>query len=161
VIASRIFPAGGLSGHDARVADPFDLRRFVEAQDGIYETALAELRAGSKQSHWMWFIFPQLRGLGLSAAAQRYAISSLDEARAYLRHPLLGPRLRECVDAILPWSAQLSAEQILGSIDALKFRSSLTLFELAEPEGPFAHALAEFYAGQPDTRTLALLNAAQ
>jgi len=111
------------------VKDPFNLQRFILAQDGIYETALGELRAGSKQGHWMWFIFPQLRGLGLSPTARHYGIVSLGEARAYLAHPLLGLRLRECVEAILPLAGRLSAEQILGSIDVLKLRSSLTLFD--------------------------------
>jgi uncharacterized protein (DUF1810 family) len=143
------------------VGDPYDLQRFVDAQAGVYETALAELREGSKQSHWMWFIFPQLRGLGLSPTAQHYGIASLGEARAYLRHPVLGPRLHECVEAVLPWSRRLSAEQILGRIDARKFRSSLTLFDVAEPGGLFAAALAEFHAGEADERTLALLNGAQ
>ena len=156
-----LFPARGSWAHDARVADPYDLHRFVDAQDCIYEMALAELQEGSKLSHWMWFIFPQLRGLGLSPTAQLYGIVSLEEARAYLRHPVLGPRIHECVEAILRWSRRLSAEQILGCMDALKFRSSLTLFDVAEPGGSFARALAEFYAGKPDTRTLALLNAPQ
>jgi uncharacterized protein (DUF1810 family) len=143
------------------MADPYNLQRFLDAQAGIYETALAEFRAGSKQSHWMWFIFPQLRGLGLSPTAQLYGIASLGEARAYLRHPVLGPRLHECVGVIVPWSRRLSAEQILGPVDALKFRSSLSLFDVAEPGGLFAVALAEFYAGEADERTLALLNGAQ
>jgi uncharacterized protein (DUF1810 family) len=137
----------------------FDLQRFITAQDGVFETALRELRAGSKQSHWMWFIFPQLRGLGVSPTAHRYGIISLDEARAYLGHPLLGFRLRECVDAIIPWSDGLSAEQILGPIDAIKLRSSLTLFDRAAPECLFAAGLAAFFGGKRDERTLALLNA--
>jgi len=141
------------------VSPPFDLQRFVTAQDGVFETALRELRAGSKQSHWMWFIFPQLRGLGLSPTAHRYGIASLDEARAYLGHPLLGFRLRECADAIIPWSDRLSAEQILGPIDAVKLRSSLTLFDCAAPESLFAAGLAAFFGGKRDERTLALLNA--
>jgi uncharacterized protein (DUF1810 family) len=141
------------------VADPYQLQRFVDAQGGVYDTALAELRAGSKRSHWMWFIFPQLRGLGLSPTAQLYGIASLEEARAYLEHPLLGGRLRECVEAVLPWSDRLSAEQILGSIDAQKFRSSLTLFDQVEGSSEFAAGLAAFFGGEPDPRTLALLNA--
>ena len=107
----------------------------------------------------MWFIFPQLRGLGRSPTAQLYGLASLDEAQAYLDHPLLGSRLRECVQAILPWSGQLSAEQILGPVDTLKLRSSLTLFDLVEPGAVFANALTAFFAGRPDERTLALLNA--
>ena len=138
---------------------PHNLQRFIDAQDGIYESVLAELSAGQKQSHWMWFIFPQLAGLGFSPTAQRYAIASLDEARAYLHHPLLGARLRECVEAVLRWFNQFSAEQILGSIDALKLKSSLTLFDQVEPNTLFAAGLAAFYAGERDERTLAMLNA--
>jgi uncharacterized protein (DUF1810 family) len=140
------------------VSDPSNLQRFFDAQDGIYETALAELHAGSKQSHWMWFVFPQLAGLGRSPTAQFYGIASLAEARAYLDHQLLGPRLLECVEALLPWSGR-SPEQILGSIDALKLRSSLTLFDCVEPGSVFAKGLAAFYAGERDEETLALLNA--
>ena len=141
------------------MSDPYNLQRFIDAQDGVFETAVAELRAGSKNSHWMWFIFPQLSGLGLSPTAQYYAIVSLAEARAYLNHPLLGPRLRACVEAMLPWRGRLSAEQILGPIDALKLRSSLTLFGQLGPGGPFAAGLAAFFGGARDERTLALLNA--
>ena len=141
------------------MSDPYNLQRFIDAQDGVFETAVAELRAGSKNSHWMWFIFPQLSGLGLSPTAQYYAIVSLAEGRAYLDHPLLGPRLRACVEAMLPWRGRLSAEQILGPIDALKLRSSLTLFEQVEPDGLFAGGVAAFFGGARDERTLALLNA--
>jgi uncharacterized protein (DUF1810 family) len=143
------------------VKDPFNLQRFILAQDGIYETALGELRAGSKQGHWMWFIFPQLRGLGLSPTARHYGIVSLGEARAYLAHPLLGLRLRECVEAILPLAGRLSAEQIFGSIDVLKLRSSLTLFDQVERNALFDAGLALFFHGERDERTLALLNAAR
>jgi uncharacterized protein (DUF1810 family) len=139
------------------VSDPYNLQRFLDAQDGVYETALAELRAGSKQSHWMWFIFPQIRGLGVTPTAQRYAIASLDEARAYLAHPVLGERLRESVEALLPWERR-PAEQILGPIDAMKLRSSLTLFDQVQPNGLFAEGLAAFFGGQRDQHTLALLN---
>jgi uncharacterized protein (DUF1810 family) len=142
------------------VTDPYNLQRFIDAQKGIYETALAELRRGSKQSHWMWFIFPQLAGLGRSTTAQFFGIASLDEAHAYLAHPLLGPRLRECVEALLR-STGFSAEQILGPVDALKLRSSLTLFDEIEPRAGFAAALAAFYSGQRDGHTLALLNTAR
>jgi uncharacterized protein (DUF1810 family) len=142
------------------VSDPYHLQRFLEAQEGVYTTALAELRSGAKQSHWMWFVFPQLAGLGLSPTAQYYAIGSLDEARAYLGHPLLGPRLRECVETILHWRGH-SAEQILGPIDALKLRSSLTLFDRIEPDGIFAAGLGAFFAGEGDERTLALLETAR
>lgn len=107
----------------------------------------------------MWFIFPQLAGLGVSPTARHFAISSLEEARAYLDHPLLGERLRQCVDALLDWAGQRSATQILGPVDALKLRSNLTLFDQAEVGGPFSSALGAFYGGEPDHRTLALLNA--
>ena len=140
------------------MTDPHNLQRFIDAQGGIYETALGEIRAGSKRSHWMWFIFPQLRGLGLSPTAQHYGIASLDEARTYLEHPLLGQRTRECVKGMLPWSDKRSAEQILGSIDAMKLKSSLTLFDLVEPNTLFAEGLSAFFSGERDPRTLALLN---
>ena len=140
------------------MTDPYDLQRFLDAQSGVYETALAELEVGSKQSHWMWFIFPQLRRLGFSPTAQFYGIASLEEVCAYLEHPLLGSRLRECVAAIMPWAGQRSAEQILGSIDALKLTSSLTLFDLVEPNALFDAGLTAFYGGERDERTLALLN---
>jgi uncharacterized protein (DUF1810 family) len=138
--------------------DPYDLHRFLAAQDGIFDAALAELRAGSKQSHWMWFIFPQLAGLGQSAMAKDYGISSIEEARAYLDHPLLGARLRECVETLLPWAGKRSPEQILGPIDAVKLRSCLTLFDRVEPEGLFTRALVAFYAGMGDPKTLELLD---
>lgn len=140
------------------MSDPYNLQRFIDAQENVFATMLAELRAGSKQTHWMWFIFPQLDGLGRSATARYYAISSLDEARAFLAHPLLGPRLRKSVDGLLGWSGRRSAEQIFGSIDSLKLRSSLTLFDRIEPKGTFDAALEAFFAGRPDERTLALLN---
>jgi uncharacterized protein (DUF1810 family) len=136
--------------------DPFDLQRFVDAQDGTFAAALAELSSGAKQGHWMWFIFPQLAGLGQSSTAQYYSIASLGEARAFLHHPLLGHRLRRCADAILAWAGRRTAEQMFGSLDALKLRSSLTLFDLAEPRACFADAIAAFFQG-PDERTLALL----
>ncbi len=135
----------------------FDLDRFVEAQGLAWPTALAELKAGRKQSHWMWFVFPQLAGLGSSPMAVHYAIRSADEARAYLAHPVLGARLREGVAAMLAHKGQ-SAESILGGIDALKFCSSLTLFEtVAAEQEPFAEALDAFYGGGRDERTLELL----
>ena len=145
----------------AEASDTFELGRFVEAQKRVFETALAELRVGRKQSHWMWFIFPQLAGLGRSPTAQRYGITSLEEASAYLAHPLLGPRLNECVEAVLPWAGRHSAEEILGPIDALKLRSSLTLFDSVEPGGLFAAGLAAFFGGHTDERTLALLHDAR
>jgi uncharacterized protein (DUF1810 family) len=135
----------------------FDLDRFVEAQERVWPTALAELQAGRKRSHWMWFIFPQLAGLGASPMAVHYAIRSAEEARAYLVHPLLGARLRCGVAAMLAHRRR-SAESILGAIDALKFRSSLTLFEAVAPEPAlFAEALDLFYDGGRDERTLELL----
>jgi uncharacterized protein (DUF1810 family) len=140
------------------VSDPYNLQRFVDAQDGAYATALFELRSGAKQSHWMWFIFPQLAGLGRSPTARFYGIASIDEARAYLEHPVLGPRLRECVRALLPSASSRTAEQILGPVDALKLRSNLTLFDRVEPHSFFAEALAGFFDGQSDNRTLELLN---
>jgi uncharacterized protein (DUF1810 family) len=140
------------------VSDPYNLQRFLDAQDSVYATAVAELRCGSKQSHWMWFIFPQLAGLGRSPTAQHFGIVSLAEARAYLHDPVLGPRLRESIEALLSWRTRKSAEQILGQIDTLKLRSSLTLFDCVEPDGLFAAGLAAFYSGAPDERTLALLN---
>lgn len=134
--------------------DPYNLGRFVAAQQGgVYDAALGELRRGSKVGHWMWFIFPQVAGLGLSAMSQRYAITSLDEARAYLAHPVLGPRLRECTQAMAE-TAGRSAAQILGDIDAIKLRSSLTLFHRADPDEPvFAAALQRYFDGQPDEAT--------
>ena len=136
-----------------------DLERFVEAQDagGTYDRALRELRAGRKTSHWMWFVFPQLAGLGRSSMAQAYALDSLEQARAYLAHPVLGPRLRACTEAVLTHPDR-SAEQILGGIDALKLRSSMTLFARADPDEPaYAAVLATFYGGEPDARTEQLL----
>jgi uncharacterized protein (DUF1810 family) len=136
-----------------------DLGRFVDAQDAIWPTALAELKAGRKQSHWMWFIFPQIAGLGASPMAIFYAIASAQEARAYLADPLLGARLREGVAAMLAHKGQ-RPEAILGGIDALKFRSSLTLFEaVADDPAVFADALAAFYDGERDEHTQRLLDA--
>jgi uncharacterized protein (DUF1810 family) len=129
--------------------DPHRLQRFVNAQNqgGTYERALAELRAGHKASHWMWFVFPQIAGLGRSPMAQEYAISSLEEARAYLAHPVLGPRLRECAAALLP-HAGTAAVAILGEIDAIKLHSSMTLFARAAPEEQlFDQVLDAFYDG--------------
>ena len=140
------------------MTDPYDLNRFVEAQEGIFDRALEEISAGSKQSHWMWFIFPQLAGLGRSSTAQFYGIKSRAEAEAYLAHPLLGARLRQCVEALLPWVGRRPAEQIFGSVDALKLRSSLSLFDHVAPSAIFAEALTGFFASDPDQRTLALLN---
>lgn len=133
------------------------LERFVVAQLAVYDTALEELRRRRKTSHWMWFVFPQLRGLGSSDLAHRYGITGLDEARAYVAHPLLGPRLRECVGALLQHEGT-QATAILGSVDAMKLRSSLTLFAIAAPsETLFSHALDAFFDGDLDRRTQALL----
>ena len=135
------------------VAMGFDLERFVRAQDPVYASALAELGAGRKTSHWMWFVFPQIAGLGYSAMSARYAIESLAEARAYLEHPVLGPRLRECASLVLAAPAA-SAEQIFGSIDAMKLRSSMTLFHRAAPQEPlFERVLDRYFGGQPDPAT--------
>jgi uncharacterized protein (DUF1810 family) len=136
----------------------YDLDRFVRAQAPVYESALSELRAGRKTGHWMWFVFPQIAGLGMSPTSQRYAISSLDEARAYLAHPVLGPRLRECAAALL--GASGSAFDILGGIDALKLRSSMTLFVRACDEEVFRQVLDRFYDGELDERTDDRLRAA-
>ena len=137
----------------------FDLGRFVAAQDRVIDLALAELRSGAKTSHWMWFVFPQIAGLGHSAMAQRYAIADLAEARAYLAHPLLGVRLVEATEAMLGWAGQRSAEMVLGAIDTVKLRSSMTLFEAAAGAGsaPFADCLDAFYGGDRDPATLARL----
>jgi uncharacterized protein (DUF1810 family) len=136
---------------------PFDLDRFVAAQERSYAGALAELRAGHKTGHWIWFVFPQLAGLGRSALSLHYAIGSLDEARAYARHPILGPRLRECASAVLETSGRC-AEVNLGGIDAVKLRSSMTLFHRAVPDEPvFPAVLERFYGGRPDPATDTLL----
>jgi uncharacterized protein (DUF1810 family) len=137
--------------------DPYRLERFVAAQDraGTYDRAVAELRAGSKQSHWMWFVFPQIAGLGSSPMAQEFAIGSLAEARAYLAHPVLGPRLAECAQTLNAAAEGTSASQILGPIDAMKLRSSMTLFAAAAPEEQaFTDVLSRFFDGQPDEATL-------
>ena len=138
------------------MSDPFDLKRFVDAQAPVYPHVLTELRQGRKQSHWMWFIFPQLAGLGHSAMAQRYALSSRDEALAYLGHAILGPRLRECT-ALVNAAEDLTIREILGSPDDLKFRSSMTLFAAVSSEPAFAAAITKFYGGSPDRKTLDLL----
>ena len=135
------------------------LQRFVDAQDrdGTYDRALAELRAGRKRSHWMWFVLPQVRGLGRSATAQEYGVAGLDEARAYLAHPVLGPRLRECATVLagLPGTDPVA---VLGGIDAVKLRSSMTLFARADPAAPeFPAVLARYFDGAEDPATLDLL----
>lgn len=137
--------------------DQFDLGRFVTAQDRVYETVLAELLAGAKRSHWIWFIFPQLRGLGRSSTAQHYGITSADEAAAYLAHPVLGRRLRECA-ALLCTHADRSATEILGYPDDLKVRSSMTLFARVGQDPVFREVLDAFYDGGDDPATLDLLS---
>jgi len=139
------------------VPDGFDLDRFVHAQDPVIAQARAELKAGRKTTHWMWFVFPQLAGLGFSHRAQLYAIASLDEAKAYLAHPVLGPRLVECT-GLVNAAEGLSAHDIFGSPDDLKFHSSMTLFSLAALEEPaFGAALAKYFGGSRDRRILELL----
>lgn len=141
----------------ATTADPFDLERFVRAQQPIYATALAELQAGRKRSHWMWFIFPQYAGLGQSEMSRRYAIASLDEARHYLAHPVLGERLTTCARTLLTITER-SAHAIFGSPDDVKLRSSMTLFaEAAGPDSAFAEVLAHLFQSERDPKTLALL----
>lgn len=138
-------------------ADPFDLERFVTAQAADYAQALSELRAGHKHTHWIWYVLPQLRALGRSPRAQRYGLGSAAEARAYLAHPVLGPRLRECAAAMNALATH-DPVQVLGPIDAAKFQSCLTLFlEVAPEEHTLRTALEKFYGGVTDARTLALL----
>jgi uncharacterized protein (DUF1810 family) len=144
--------------------DPYHLQRFLDAQTSAYDRVLAELRSGRKSSHWMWFIFPQLHGLGHSPTAQHFAIRSLDEARAYLAHPILGPRLRECTQLVLQIPNR-SIEQIFGFPDHLKFRSSITLFAQAASNNPalaadhqlLSSALLKYFDAEPDPLTLSLL----
>ena len=136
------------------MSDPFDLERFVLAQQPVYDTVLAELRSGRKQSHWMWFVFPQLRGLGSSSTAIRFGIPSLADAALYLQHPILGPRLIECTELVNAMSGR-SAEEIFGGVDAMKFRSSMTLYSRV-PGGStvFDRALTKYFDALPDLRTL-------
>lgn len=136
--------------------DPHDLQRFVSAQDPLIDRVRGELARGRKTGHWMWFIFPQIAGLGFSAMSQRYAISSLDEARQYLAHPVLGPRLRECVGLVLAVESK-TAFEIFGDPDQAKLRSCLTLFQAAGGEHLFARALEKYFGGSPDPATLKLL----
>lgn len=138
--------------------DPFDLERFVTAQaDGGYDRAVAELRSGRKSSHWIWFVFPQAAGLGQSPTSRRFAISGLEEAVAYLRHRVLGPRLTECA-SIVGQTRDRTAEQIFGSLDAMKLRSCMTLFQRAAPDEPvFGQVLDHYFGGEPDPATIGLL----
>jgi uncharacterized protein (DUF1810 family) len=145
-------------------ADPFDLRRFVDAQDGVYDTVLAELRSGAKRSHWIWFVFPQLRGLGRSPTAARFGISSLAEARAYLTHPSLAPRLRECTRLVAAIEGR-TVDEIFGWPDDMKVRSSMTLFARAtddpDVQADFRAVLDKFYGGEDDPATVELLSSAR
>jgi uncharacterized protein (DUF1810 family) len=138
------------------VTDPFDLQRFVDAQAPAYQRVLAELGQGQKQSHWMWFVFPQLAGLGHSPMARRFALASREEAAAYLSHSILGPRLRECT-ALVNAIEGRTIREILGNPDDLKFCSSMTLFGAVSSDPEFAEAIVKFYGGTPDRRTLELL----
>ena len=137
--------------------DPHDLRRFVDAQDGSYEAAISEIRRGQKRTHWMWFVFPQYVGLGISPTSHRYAIKSVAEAEAYLNHPVLGRRLEECVEALLRIEGR-SAQQIFGSPDDIKLKSSATLFAHVSPPGSvFERVLDKYFRGERDGKTLRLL----
>ena len=139
---------------EAPQADPYELSRFIDAQADLYDLALAELQRGKKESHWMWFIFPQYRGLGESSMSRWYAIKSLAEAEAYLAHPVLGPRLRECSQAVLAIENR-TAHQIFGSPDDMKLRSCATLFDFVSPAGScFAQLLDKYYSSQRDPATL-------
>lgn len=138
--------------------DPFELSRFLSAQEGVFDAALAELKAGQKQTHWMWFIFPQMIGLGTSSMAQCYAIHSREEAAAFLHHPILGSRLTECAEALLSVHGK-SAREIMGSPDDIKLRSSMTLFAAVSEQGNiFDRVLQKYFAGRADERTLAILS---
>ncbi len=137
--------------------DPHDLNRFLKAQEGVYDRALAELRAGEKRSHWMWFIFPQIEGLGHSPTTRLYSIKSLEEARQYLAHPVLGPRLKECAEAVMAVHGR-SASDIFGHPDDWKLQSSMTLFELVSgPHSAFERVLEKYYQGKRDSRTLQIV----
>ncbi|GAB7069927.1 DUF1810 domain-containing protein [Mycobacterium hodleri] len=140
------------------MADPHHLERFVEAQEPVVDAVLDELRAGRKRSHWMWFVFPQLRGLGRTPTAEFYGIASGDEASAYLAHDVLGPRLRECARLVVG-SGAVSAEALMGQVDALKLWSSMTLFaEVAEDDRDFVAVLETYYGGERDAKTQAMLS---
>lgn len=139
--------------HQNPADDPFNLERFVLAQDSVYQDVISELRAGNKMSHWMWFIFPQIRGLGRSPVSIEYAISGRDEARAYLQHAILGARLKECTNLVLQVEGR-SAAEIFGSPDDMKFRSCMTLFSQISDDDTFKKALQKYFAGVPDQLTL-------
>lgn len=143
---------------NTRSSDPFDLKRFMAAQERSYATALAELRDGEKESHWMWYIFPQIEGLGHSPTSRHYSIKSMEEARAYLAHPVLGHRLRECAEAVLAVEGR-SAAAIFGYPDDLKLKSSMTLFAAVDedPDSPFVRVLEKYFRGARDAGTLKIL----
>jgi uncharacterized protein (DUF1810 family) len=147
------------SSPDLRSSDAaFNLNRFLQAQENDYERALSEIRSGQKRTHWMWYIFPQLEGLAFSSTAKHYSIKSIQEARAYLTHPVLGPRLLECAEAVVQIKGR-SANEIFGSPDDLKLRSCATLFEYVSPSGSvFKQLIEEYYGGERDHKTLALLD---
>lgn len=147
---------GPVSGGSGGAEDPYDLQRFVAAQDagGTYDDAVSELRAGRKVSHWMWFVFPQVQGLGSSPTSRRYAIRSLEEARAYLRHPVLGPRLHECSALVADAPDGTDVQHVFGGIDTVKLHSSMTLFRRADPDDPvFGRVLERYFDGRPDPAT--------
>jgi uncharacterized protein (DUF1810 family) len=154
-------PFAGISVSENPMSDPYDLQRFVDAQNPVYDQVCAELRDGRKKSHWMWFIFPQIGGLGSSQLARKFAVSSLAEAAAYLAHPILGPRLVECAKLVNLVKGR-PIEQVFGYPDDLKFRSSMTLFAHATPDNEvFIDALKKYFGGQFDPATLARLQALQ
>jgi uncharacterized protein (DUF1810 family) len=152
-------PFAGISVSENPMSDPYDLQRFVDAQNPVYDKVCSELREGRKKSHWMWFVFPQIEGLGSSPLARKFAISSLAEAAAYLEHPALGPRLAECTRLVYQVEGR-TIEQIFGYPDDLKFRSSMTLFAHATPDNRvFVDALQKYFSGEFDPATLARLQA--
>jgi uncharacterized protein (DUF1810 family) len=152
-----MFDARRTFGHGGGMDDPHHLERFVEAQAPVFDTVLDELRSGRKRSHWMWFVFPQLRGLGRTPTADYYGIASRAEASAYLEHDVLGPRLRQCA-RLVAQSGAVSAEALMGQVDALKLWSSTTLFaEVAEDDRDFVAVLEKFYGGERDAKTQAML----
>lgn len=143
---------------NSSLSDPFDLNRFTKAQERVYSSVLAELKSGQKRSHWMWYIFPQIDGLGFSPTSRRYAMKSIEEARAYLDHPLLGKRLVECSEAVLAVEGR-SASAIFGYPDDMKLNSSMTLFAVVaeDPESIFVRILEKYFQGERDSRTLRIL----
>lgn len=155
---------GHAEGNLSAVADPYNLQRFLDAQSEVYTEVTRQLRDGRKRTHWMWFVFPQLTGLGRTATADRFGISSPAEARAYLNHPVLGPRLRECAGLLRDYPGLRPITLILGHTDALKLRSSMTLFAAfgsAADRQLFQAVLDRYYGGAPDERTLSMLSAAR